>query len=211
MTTTNNNPAFAFVVNSILNKNKNSKILSKAKKEQNVLSYENNEQTIADEIDFVDSQGKSIANNNNNGDDDDKIKEQKHWRQTKNNTIQRKNIDQQNIRTWLSKSVDENREKEKNLTLIATKGVVQLFNVVREKQKILKHKLNEAGGSESKRTKILTEFSEKEMQDERIKTSLKKQRNKKNLNSNKKKWPVLTEDFMTGARLKDWNEESDND
>ncbi|OTF73999.1 RRP15-like protein, partial [Euroglyphus maynei] len=116
----------------------------------------------------------------------------------------------QSVRTWISKPCEEDAEKEKNLTLIATKGVVQLFNVVREKQRILKRKLEEAGSSESKRTKILTEFSEKEMQDERIKASSKKPISKKNHGS-RKKWPVLADDFMTGAKFKDWNEESDND
>lgn len=162
---TNTNPAFAFVVNSILNKNKNLKILSKAKKENSSLSNEN-EQTNETNIDFVDSQGQPIIKDKCSTKD---VKSQK--RQSKNNTIQRKN--DQSVRTWISKPCEEDPEKEKNLTLIATKGVVQLFNVVREKQRILKRKLEEAGSSESKRTKILTEFSEKEMQDERIKASSK--------------------------------------
>nr|XP_027201888.1 RRP15-like protein [Dermatophagoides pteronyssinus] len=197
---TNTNPAFAFVVNSILNKNKNLKILSKAKKENTSSLSNDNEQTTDNDIDFVDSQGRPMKKEDQN--------QNRQKRQAKDNTIQRK-TNHPNVQTWISKPLDEDREKERNLTLIATKGVVQLFNVVREKQRILKHKLEEAGSSESKRTKVLTEFSEKEMQDERItKTNLKKAKNNP---GSKKKWPVLADDFMTGAKLKDWNEDSDND
>ena len=46
------------------------------------------------------------------------------------------------------------------MTAIATKGVVQLFNVVKEQQKNIKHKLDEVGTSTNKRAKVLSQFNE---------------------------------------------------
>ena len=44
-------------------------------------------------------------------------------------------------------------ERERQLQNIATKGVVELFNVVRKQQKSLQAKLQEAGSSEVKKSK----------------------------------------------------------
>merc|ERR1712029_787588 len=46
------------------------------------------------------------------------------------------------------------RNSEKVLSRIATKGVVQLFNAVRDHQKDVKIKLKEAGGSFRKQEKV---------------------------------------------------------
>ncbi|CAF0762428.1 unnamed protein product [Didymodactylos carnosus] len=53
-------------------------------------------------------------------------------------------------------SITTNREYEKGLQRIATRGIVQLFNTVRKQQKDLSDKLNSAGKSERKRDKILS-------------------------------------------------------
>jgi hypothetical protein len=44
---------------------------------------------------------------------------------------------------------------EKHLKRLATKGVVQLFNAVNKQQKEIKTKLDDAGSSETKRSKII--------------------------------------------------------
>merc|ERR1719273_1027064 len=50
--------------------------------------------------------------------------------------------------------VVKDRSKEKILCKLATKGVVQLFNAVRDQQKSIKTQLNTAGGSVRKREKV---------------------------------------------------------
>lgn len=47
------------------------------------------------------------------------------------------------------------REKERPLVKIATRGVVQLFNAVREQQKVISKKIEEVGSSETKKDKVL--------------------------------------------------------
>merc|ERR1712025_135847 len=47
------------------------------------------------------------------------------------------------------------RNAERTLTKIATRGVVQLFNAVREQQKDMKSQLRQAGGSFRKQEKVL--------------------------------------------------------
>ena len=47
------------------------------------------------------------------------------------------------------------RNREKTFTKLATKGVVQLFNAVRDQQKNLKTQLDQAGKSTLKRDKVI--------------------------------------------------------
>merc|ERR1719195_1121654 len=51
------------------------------------------------------------------------------------------------------------RNAERTLTKIATRGVVQLFNAVREQQKDMKSQLKQAGGSFRKQEKVLKAFN----------------------------------------------------
>lgn len=150
------NPGFAFVVHSILNNNKNAKILSKAKKETDLpaISKQNDSIKLVDIDGKVIPDDKEVRKNKNN-----KNENQKRIKTT--NTIKRNEIGL----IYMKKPNIENKEKEKRLTLIATKGVVQLFNIVREKQRVLKNKLEKAGSSESKRLKVLTEFNDNELQE----------------------------------------------
>ncbi|XP_061529612.1 RRP15-like protein [Phycodurus eques] len=59
----------------------------------------------------------------------------------------------------------KDREAEKALQRIATRGVVQLFNAVRMHQKNVDNKVKEAGGSERKKAKILSSVSKKDFID----------------------------------------------
>ncbi|KAJ8673443.1 hypothetical protein QAD02_004705 [Eretmocerus hayati] len=84
------------------------------------------------------------------------------------------------------------REREKRLQRIATNGVVQLFNAVRQQQKEIEEKLVEAGPLERKREKAMKNIDRRAFLDSGI-------------------WNVLRDDFVMGAKLKDWNKESSED
>merc|ERR1719187_2117524 len=103
------------------------------------------------------------------------------------------------------------RNAERTLTKIATRGVVQLFNAVREQEKVLKtiNKENFINmlsgkamvGSEEpaeKRSRVEREVEEEE---EEMEEKEEKQSS----------WSILRDDFMLGAKLKDWDQESDGD
>ncbi|XP_053377271.1 RRP15-like protein [Mercenaria mercenaria] len=124
------------------------------------------------------------------------------------------------------------RVKERQLQKIATRGVVQLFNAVRKQQKVLEEKIQQVGTSERKKDKIMEGMtkdkfltilkgtsktnvkSEKlEVQDQ--KTSIKNSDSDsdsgdKSKNSGKT-WNILKDDYMMGAKMKDWDKEESND
>ncbi|XP_061675584.1 transforming growth factor beta-2 proprotein isoform X10 [Syngnathoides biaculeatus] len=73
-------------------------------------------------------------------------------------------------RTWemmcrVKPNLVMDREVEKTLQRIATRGVVQLFNAVRKHQKNVDNKVKEAGGSERRKAKILSSVSKKDFID----------------------------------------------
>ncbi|XP_042338967.1 RRP15-like protein isoform X1 [Plectropomus leopardus] len=59
----------------------------------------------------------------------------------------------------------KDREAERALQRIATRGVVQLFNAVRKHQKTIDNKVKEVGGSERKKAKLLSSVSKKDFID----------------------------------------------
>ena len=126
--TSSSNPAFAFVVNSLLNSNKNAKLLSKAKKESEI-NFDSNSKKPAQKLEIVNDDGVVIEEVENAADNE-----------TNNNV---KNIAQlrERVRKVDGESVCRvkpnpmERNNERKLSAIATKGVVQLFNVVLEQQK----------------------------------------------------------------------------
>jgi len=115
------------------------------------------------------------------------------------------------------------RSREKVLVKIATRGVVQLFNAVREQQKNVKEKLKQAGNSRA-RENILKNINKDEflnVLDGKKRTSntapLKK-RPKLELKSEDEdevpddpSWSALKKDFMLGAKMKDWDKLSDDE
>ncbi|KAG7469946.1 hypothetical protein MATL_G00134240 [Megalops atlanticus] len=114
--------------------------------------------------------------------------------------------------------VVKDRETERNLQRIATRGVVQLFNAVRKHQKNMDEKMKEVGGSERKRAKLLSSVSKKDFINvlrgtedtaEQGSTAAKKTANKGS--EEKPAWSVLKEDFMMGASMKDWDKESEEE
>ena len=115
------------------------------------------------------------------------------------------------------------RNAEKALSRIATRGVVQLFNAVRDHQKDMKVKLKEAGGSFRKQEKVYKSLDKGSFVE--MLTGKKMSKSAAEGPSSKKAkievkdeepsenstWSILRDDYMLGAKLKDWDKESDGE
>ncbi|CAH6789642.1 RRP15-like protein [Phodopus roborovskii] len=115
--------------------------------------------------------------------------------------------------------VVRDKEAERNLQRIATRGVVQLFNAVQKHQRNVGEKVKEAGGSIRKQAKLMSSVSKKDF------ISVLRGMGGTNENSSAGKnpkakqtevkseegpgWKILQDDFMMGASMKDWDKESD--
>ncbi|XP_028281426.1 RRP15-like protein isoform X2 [Parambassis ranga] len=110
--------------------------------------------------------------------------------------------------------VVKDREAERALQRIATRGVVQLFNAMRKHQKTVNEKVKEVGGSERKKAKILSSVSKKDFIDVLRRTdegSRVTVKTEKESAAEKPAWSVLRDDFMMGATMKDWDKDSDTE
>ncbi|XP_071401737.1 RRP15-like protein [Centroberyx affinis] len=109
--------------------------------------------------------------------------------------------------------VVKDRETERNLQRIATRGVVQLFNAVRKHQKAVSERVKEVGGSERKKAKILSSVSKRDFIDVLRGAeggSGKREKEAAAAGAEEKPaWSVLRDDYMMGASMKDWDKESD--
>ncbi|KAM9353156.1 RRP15-like protein [Symphorus nematophorus] len=109
----------------------------------------------------------------------------------------------------------KDRETERALQRIATRGVVQLFNAVRKHQKTIDNKVKEVGGSDRKKAKILSSVSKKDFIDVLRRTEGGSKKTEKDAASaaaeEKPAWSVLRDDFMMGATMKDWDKDSDRE
>ncbi|KAJ7341068.1 hypothetical protein JRQ81_004766 [Phrynocephalus forsythii] len=139
--------------------------------------------------------------------------------------VKRRQLDKK--REWemmcrVKPDVTKDRETEKNLQRIATRGVVQLFNAVRKHQKNVDEKVKEAGSSERKRAKLISSISKRDFIDVlRGMEGTEKEQNvaRKPLKSNQAgsksedepAWSILRDDFMMGASMKDWDKETDGE
>ncbi|XP_026760543.2 RRP15-like protein [Galleria mellonella] len=109
------------------------------------------------------------------------------------------------------------KDRERLLSKIATKGVVQLFNAVRNQQKSLDKQLNRSDLPEAKKEKIIKKFDKRAfldtlmgqtksiVVDEVTKNPLKDEVKEED---NVPKWNALRDDFMMGAKMKDWDKEA---
>ncbi|KAL5008806.1 hypothetical protein ScPMuIL_014387 [Solemya velum] len=110
---------------------------------------------------------------------------------------------------------------ERHLQKIATRGVVQLFNAVRQQQKILDDKLSEVS-SERRKEKVVESMTKRKFMDilkgtpvnvstETITHTARKQSKKKSTepaaDQDEGMWNILRDDFMMGAVMKDWDKE----
>lgn len=99
---------------------------------------------------------------------------------------------------------------------IATKGVVQLFNAIKTQQTDTNNKLEQAGSLEVKRNKVLKNVDKRAFLDmlmqERSENVPAKETVMNDKNGKKEKsWNVLRDDFMIGAKLKDWDKETEKE
>ncbi|XP_001640769.2 RRP15-like protein [Nematostella vectensis] len=116
-----------------------------------------------------------------------------------------------------------NLDYDRNLVKIATRGVVKLFNAVSKHQKEMDTKLSKAT-TETKKTKVMESLTKssfldmlKRSSDATVteeSTETTKKANQKGNKSEKmdeqkssNSWNILRDDFMMGAKLKDWDKE----
>jgi len=94
--------------------------------------------------------------------------------------------------------------------------VIQLFNAVKTQQKEIKNKLDEAGSLEVKRDEVLKNIDKRTFLDvlmgEKSEPMVETIKNNADTKAN---WNVLRDDFMIGAKMKDWDktleDESENE
>ncbi|XP_077265285.1 RRP15-like protein [Temnothorax americanus] len=111
------------------------------------------------------------------------------------------------------------REHERMLQKIATKGVVQLFNAVRQQQMEIKKKLSQAGPLERKREQVFKSIDKNSFLDvlmggtksipvDNAVKSEKPVGQTNDKDKDHKMWSVLRDDFVMGAKLKDWDKKN---
>ncbi|XP_037261578.1 RRP15-like protein [Falco rusticolus] len=118
--------------------------------------------------------------------------------------------------------VVKDRDTERNLQRIATRGVVQLFNAVRTHQKNIDEKVKKTGSSDRQRAKLLSSVSKKDFIS--VLRNMDGAKGSKNAAGKATKskqgevkseegpeWNILRDDFMMGASMKDWDKESDGE
>lgn len=104
------------------------------------------------------------------------------------------------------------KDREKLLSKIATKGVVQLFNAVRNQQKTLQKEMDRNDLSEGKKEKILKKFDKRTFLDTLMGQSksiivdekASATKNEVKDEEDTPQWSALRDDFMMGAKMKDW-------
>lgn len=107
------------------------------------------------------------------------------------------------------------KDRERSLCKIATKGVVQLFNAIKTQQNDTKGKLEEAGPMEIKQRRVLKNVDKKAFLDmlmqEKSENIQEAEGAVNKVVKSDKIWNVLRDDFMVGAKLKDWDKELEID
>ncbi|XP_040286378.1 RRP15-like protein [Bufo bufo] len=113
--------------------------------------------------------------------------------------------------------VVKDREDERSLQRIATRGVVQLFNAVRTHQGNVNDKIKEAGRSERKKSKLMSSVSKKDfinvLRGKEGKGEISERPAPKKAatrTQHASDWNILRDDFMMGASMKDWDKDSDD-
>ena len=114
------------------------------------------------------------------------------------------------------------RARERRLAKVATRGVVQLFNAVREQQKSIKSQLDMAGKSTVKRDKVFKSIdkegflevlsgNKRRLENAKEKTVKVPKTEVKEEEEDESSWKILRDDFMMGAKMKDWDKEGSDD
>ncbi|KAJ2953399.1 hypothetical protein O0L34_g989 [Tuta absoluta] len=127
--------------------------------------------------------------------------------------VKKKKTEKEKSKIRLKPNILE-KDRERILNKIATKGVVQLFNAVRNQQKTLEKEMSE-DLTETKKEKILKKFDKRTFLDSLmgntksvIVDEAKKLKSETKTEDDAPKWSALRDDFMMGAKMKDWDKES---
>ncbi|XP_050542690.1 RRP15-like protein [Daktulosphaira vitifoliae] len=192
------NPAWADAMNKILKTKKRCKkslVLSKAKLISNHhVSKIKEEVDNTDAFEVVNEEGEKIVQSF----DSEDIKEEKPDLDNLEPRIPKRiRIKEQVLMGRMKPSVTD-RVKEKNLSKIATKGVVQLFNMVKQQQRTVEKSLKNIGSSIIKQDKVLESFDKKKV----VESFDQKE---------EAGWDVLRDDFMGGTKIKNWDKKNEND
>ncbi|XP_075961514.1 RRP15-like protein [Anarhichas minor] len=148
----------------------------------------------------------------------DKMKERERQEQLE----RRKQVDKKRAWEMMCREkadVVKDRDTERALQRVATRGVVQLFNAVRKHQKTIDIKVKEVGGSERKKAKFLSSVSKKDFIDVLRRTEGGSRASSRTEDTaavaaaaeERSSWSVLSDDFMMGATMKDWDKDSDRE
>ncbi|KAJ3647622.1 hypothetical protein Zmor_019489 [Zophobas morio] len=106
------------------------------------------------------------------------------------------------------------KDRERTLAKIATRGVVQLFNAVKTQQKDISKKLEEAGPLEVRKEKVLKNIDKRAFLDVLMGGKSHTEdtdKEKESVKGGDSTWSVLRDDFMMGAKLKDWDREPEEE
>ena len=188
-------------------------ILSKAKKDYERASVKKGKEAVEGDVDGKDK------------DQAKPEKEQQFLSAAKKRALKKEKDEKGRKKPCIAKD----RVKERRLVKVATRGVVQLFNAVREQQKTLKSQLAVAGQSTTKRDKVFQSLDKETFlevlsgQQKKNKRQaavsdqnpaiLKKAKHEVKLEAEDDDgtWSVLKDDFMMGAKMKDWDRDSNSD
>ncbi|XP_073528028.1 RRP15-like protein [Phyllobates terribilis] len=145
----------------------------------------------------------------------EKEKEKQEWLEKKEQIDKKR---QWEMMCRVKTDVVKDREAERSLQRIATRGVVQLFNAVKTHQSNVKEKVKEAGHSERKKSKLMMSVSKRDFIDvlrgkESKGETAERPGPKKTAAKTQKAsdWNILRDDFMMGASMKDWDKDSDGE
>ncbi|XP_077138369.1 RRP15-like protein [Ranitomeya variabilis] len=145
----------------------------------------------------------------------EKEKEKQEWLEKKEQIDKKR---QWEMMCRVKTDVVKDREAERSLQRIATRGVVQLFNAVKTHQSNVKEKVKEAGPSERKKSKLMMSVTKRDFIDvlrgkeSKGETAERPSLRKASVKTEKaSEWNILRDDFMMGASMKDWDKDSDGE
>lgn len=171
-----------------INVKSNNFILSKAKKDRDIVIEKNKSDEDPDnDLLVVDDKGET-KKLQEDSDESDEVEVKKSSKKKS------KRIKPERRSTW---------DRESELNALATKGVVQLFNAVNQHRKLISNSLESSGKTERKRDKALSKFSADTFMDI-LSTS---KDGKEKVAKKKRFHDVLSED-IEGTTIRGW--ESDN-
>ncbi|KAI9565014.1 hypothetical protein GHT06_008756 [Daphnia sinensis] len=172
--------AMSKVLKSSKPKTKKSVILSKAKKDADIMKIISAQQEKSLSFEVEEAKNENVTKN-----EDPDVVRRKEW----------------DLVGRVMPSITEDRERERILSKIATRGVVQLFNSVKIQQKTIQDKLREAGPLERKREKALKSLNKEDFYD--LLKGGKRQE--------EATWSVLRDDFMPEVSMRDWDKQESSD